>query len=140
MKMIENHLESIFDIEPGTTIAPVQQPMKTEIVQTNDADTSNLINQEDKEIGEQLATIYGYAVEAFEQQTNLITEVDPRFAARNAEVAAQYLNIALNSVNSRATIRNNKLKLKVDSQTPGTVNQNLIVADRNELLRLLGDQ
>lgn len=141
MNMIENHLESVFDIEPGTTISPIQKPapMKTEIVSTNDADTSSLINEEDKEIAQQLATIYGYAVEAFEQQTNLITEVDPRFAARNAEVAAQYLNIALNSVNSRATIRQNKLKLKVDGSTPGTVNQNLIVADRNELLRLLGE-
>lgn len=139
MNMIENHLESIFDIEPGTTIAPIQKPEpKTEIVKTED-EHDPLINKEDKEIAEQLATVYGYAVEAFEQQTNLITEVDPRFAARNAEVAAQYLKIALDSVNSRATIRQNKLKLRTDAENPGTVNQNLIVADRNELLKLLGD-
>jgi hypothetical protein len=148
MKLTDNHLEQIFDIESGTTIAKAQGQVAApnnvaqanEIVQTNDMDTAGLINEEDREVSQQLATVYGYAIEAFEQQTQMVTEVDPRFAARNAEVAAQYLNIALNSVNSRATIRNNKLKLKADGTNPNTVNNNLIVADRNELLKLLGEQ
>lgn len=137
MKLTDNPLEQIFDIESGTTISAVQPPQ--EIVKTNDMDTSSLINEEDQAVTQQLATIYGYAIDAFEQQTQMVTEMDPRFAARNAEVAAQYLNIALSSVNSRATIRNNKLKLKADGTNPNTVNNNLIVADRNELLKMLGE-
>jgi len=140
MKLTDNHLESVFGIEPGTTISKVQDPKPmTEIVSTNDTDTSSLINEEDLAVASQLATVYGYAIDAFEQQTQMVSEVDPRFAARNAEVAAQYLNIALDSIKSRATIRQNKLKMKIDGTTPGTVNQNLIIADRTELLKMLGE-
>ena len=143
MKLTDNPLEQIFDIEPGSTISkvqPVEQTQQTtEIVSTNDHDTASLINEEDTAVSSQLATIYGYAIDAFEQQTQMVQEVDPRFAARNAEVAAQYLNIALNSVETRAKIRHNKLKLKVDGGTPNTVNNNLIVADRNEILKMLAN-
>lgn len=134
-----NRLEDIFDIESGTTISTVQ-PKSTEIVSTDDVDTSSLINEEDRAVSQQLSTIYGYAIDAFEQQTQMVQEVDPKFAARNAEVAAQYLTIALNSVNTRATIRQNKLKLKSDGTNPNTVNNNLIVADRNEILKMLANQ
>lgn len=136
--LTSNRLEDIFDIESGTTISKVQPP-KTEIISTDDANTESLINEEDRAVSSQLSTIYGYAIDAFEQQTQMVQEVDPRFAARNAEVAAQYLNIALNSVNTRAKIRHEKLKLKVDGGTPNTVNNNLIVADRNEILKMLAD-
>lgn len=133
-----NRLEDIFDIESGTTISTVQ-PKSTEIVSTEDMDTSTLINEEDRAVSQQLSTIYGYAIDAFEQQTQMVQEVDPKFAARNAEVAAQYLTIALNSVNTRAKIRQDKLKLKADGTNPNTVNNNLIVADRNEILKMLAD-
>jgi len=135
-----HRLEDIFGIEPGTTISTVQ-PQNTQIVTTDDAatDTSSLINEEDKAVASQLSTIYGYAIDAFEQQTQLVQEVDPKFAARNAEVAAQYLKIALDSVETRAKIRHEKLKLKVDGGSPNTVNNNLIVADRNEILKMLAD-
>lgn len=133
-----NRLEDIFDIESGTTISTVQPP-KTEIISTDDTDTSTLINEEDRAVASQLQTIYGYAIDAFEQQTQMVQEVDPKFAARNAEVAAQYLKIALDSVDTRAKIRHDKLKLKVDGGQPNTVNNNLIVADRNEILKMLAN-
>lgn len=131
-------LEDIFGIESGTTISTVQH-QSTEIVSTNDTDTSSLINEEDHAIAGQLATIYGYAIDAFEQQTQMVQEVDPKFAARNAEVAAQYLKIALDSVGDRAKIRHDKLKLKVDGGTPNTINNNLIMANRNEILKMLNE-
>lgn len=134
-----NRLEDIFGIESGTTISTIQ-PQSSEIVTTNDMDTSSLINEEDREVSQQLKTVYGYAIDAFETQTQMVLEVDPKFAARNAEVAAQYLNIALNSINTRADIRHKKLKLKADGTNPNTVNNNLIVADRNEILKMLANQ
>jgi hypothetical protein len=63
--------------------------------------------------------------------------------ARNAEVAAQYLNIALNAVNSRvdAKAKRQKARLAANGGAPTTVNNNVIVADRNELLKqLLGSK
>ena len=98
---------------------------------------------EDLHIDGQLETIHNSAMGAFEQQARLAQEVDPRFSARNAEVAAQYLNIALNSVNSRvdAKFKRNKIKLAKDGAgSPTTVNQNIIVADRNAVLRALMTQ
>lgn len=133
-----HRLEDVFGIEPGTTISTVQ-PQNTQIISTDDSDTSSLINEEDQAVASQLSTIYGYAIDAFEQQTQMVQEVDPKFAARNAEVAAQYLKIALDSVETRAKIRHDKLKLKVDGGSPNTVNNNLIVADRNSILKMLAD-
>lgn len=133
-KMTTNHLENVFGIESGTTISTVQS-IEPEIITGEDPDVQN---QEDAAIGRQLATIYGYAIDAFEQQTQMVQEVEPKFAARNAEVAAQYLNIALNSINTRATIRNNKLKLKADG-SQSAEGSSAIMADRNELLRMMRD-
>jgi hypothetical protein len=133
-------LENVFGIESGTTISKVQPQQTTEIMSTDDTDTFSLINEEDRAVSSQLSTIYGYAIDAFEQQTQMVQEVDPKFAARNAEVAAQYLTIALNSVNTRAKVRHEKLKLKVEGSGPSTVNNNLIVADRNEILKMLANQ
>jgi hypothetical protein len=141
-KMTTSPLEDIFGIESGTTISTIQTP-RDELVVTPTAENNvQLINEEDKEINSQLASIYGYAMDAFEQQTQMVQEVDPRFAARNAEVAAQYLNIALNSIGQKAKIRHDKLKLEttITNQTPGAVNNNLIItADRNEILKMLID-
>jgi hypothetical protein len=138
MKLTSSHLESVFDLSPGTTISKVQPQKPSEIVSTAEqVDTSSLIGEEDQGVATQLQTIYGYAIDAFEQQTQMVQEVDPRFAARNAEVAAQYLSIALNSVNTRAKIRHDKLKLKADGSAPQTVNQNLFMGDRNEILKML---
>jgi metal-dependent amidase/aminoacylase/carboxypeptidase family protein len=67
-------------------------------------------------------------------------EVDPKFSARNAEVAAQYLTIALNAVNSRVDSKFKRQKIRIAKQeagTPNTVNNNVIVADRNQLLDML---
>lgn len=140
-KLVPHHLENLFDIEAGTTISkvqPVRHKKDPEIIEGVRAEEE--VNVEDKAVSSQLETIYGYAIDAYEQQTQLISSVDARFAARNAEVAAQYLNIALSSANSRAKIRHDKLKLKSGGGAIGTVNNNLIVtASRADVLKMLMD-
>jgi alkanesulfonate monooxygenase SsuD/methylene tetrahydromethanopterin reductase-like flavin-dependent oxidoreductase (luciferase family) len=72
-------------------------------------------------------------------------EVDPRFAARNAEVAAQYLNIALNATNSRVDAKAKRQKIRLQKQiaagaagSSNTItNSNVIIADRNAVLKAL---
>lgn len=127
----ESPLEDIFGIEKGTTVSQVQHRSPEVIEEADDG-------EEDVEIKTQLSTIYDYAIDAFEAQTSNVQSTDPRFAARNAEVAAQYLKIALDSTDSRAKNRHNKEKIRVargKAGTPDTVNNNLIVADRNDILR-----
>lgn len=128
LKFMESPLEDIFGIEKGSTLSPIQVKDPDIVDEGKDA--------EDKAIASQLATVYDYALESFETQTQLVNTVDPKFAARNSEVAALYLRIALDSVNTRAKIKTNKDKLNIIKDKQGSSNPDLITADRNELLRL----
>ena len=74
-----------------------------------------------------MQTVYGAAMETFKGQIEIANMVDPKYAARNAEVAAQFLKIALDA--AQAEDKANK------DAGPKTVNNNLIVADRNDLLK-----
>lgn len=78
---------------------------------------------------EKIQNVYTSAMEVFRNQIELVQMIDPKYAARNAEVAAQFLKIALDAANAEAK----------SAQEPSarTVNNNLIVTDRNELLKQL---
>lgn len=133
-KQIEHPLEESFDIEQGTTMTTTKKAVPTGIVAPEDYD------RKDKEIDDQLQEVYELALEEFENQTGRI--VEGKFAARNGEVAALFLNTALNAAKEKASIKMNKDKL-VSKVRPSSVTQNLtqnnIVADRNDILDLLED-
>jgi hypothetical protein len=95
---------------------------------------------EDLQIDGKLNEIYNNAVTAFNNHAGLAENSDPRFSARNGEVAAQYLKIALDSTNSKieAKYKRNKVKIaKLAAGTPNSLQQNLVVADRNDILKQL---
>lgn len=152
----EHPLETVFGLDAGTTFSEeVVNTLSTRPSELVDPTTGKVVSRsseaqpdelekeerlEDLHIDGQLDVIHSTALQAYEKQTRLIEEVDPKFAARNAEVAAQYLTLALNAVNSRvdAKYKRQKVRLaKATSNAPGTVNNNVIVADRNQLLKLM---
>lgn len=148
-------LEDVFNIDSGSTpvfgietdpTTPstdlIDPSTGTAIERKVDGLTSEDIAREDRlddlAVDRQLATIHDAALTAFNQQSRMSQEVDPKFAARNAEVAAQYLNIALNATNSRVDAKYKRGKLRIAAQqagTPQTLNQNVFIADRNAILR-----
>jgi len=154
-----NPLESVFDIEPGSTpvfhdihavtaaeinerATALVDPTTGELVPRKvDANVEEIDKEErleDLHIDGQLESVHTSAIIAFEKSSRMAEEVDPRFAARNAEVAAQYLNIALNAVNSRVDAKFKRQKIraaKIAAGAPTTVNNTVIVADRNALLK-----
>lgn len=154
-----NPLEKVFDLEPGSTpvfhdihhaaatevnerASTLVDPTSGEIIERkSEPDHEELQKEErleDLHIDGQLESVHTSALVAFEKSSRMAEEVDPRFAARNAEVAAQYLTIALNAVNSRvdAKFKRQKVRLaKEKSSAPSTVNNTVIIADRNELLK-----
>ncbi len=133
-KTIDTPFEELFDIEPGTTEAVIQPPA------IKDIDSPEMEDEEDKHVSKQLETVYEYAIESYEQQTNTVQSIDPKFAARNAEVAAQYLKIALDAADTRAKNKNSRKKINaalLKAGTPDTLNQNLIVTNRNELFDMV---
>lgn len=98
---------------------------------------------EDKEISGKIDEIYGAAMEAYQNQTAFVEILEPRYAARNAEVAAGYLNTALNAVSLKAKVKNEKRKLS--SGQAGFIpygnntTNNVVVADRNQLLKMMAE-
>ena len=96
---------------------------------------------EDKEITGKINEIYDNAMQAYQNQTAYIEIMEPRYAARNAEVAANYLNTALNAVALRARVKNEKRKAS-SAFIPykhGGGGGNIVVADRNEILRMMAE-
>lgn len=96
-------------------------------------------DDEDKAISAKIDDVYDKAIDAFEEQTAYTQVIEPRYAARNAEVAANYLKIALDAASTRAKVKEGKNKsqpfIPFNNQNSGT--QNIVVADRNDLLKMM---
>ena len=80
-------------------------------------------------------------MEAYQNQTAFVEILEPRYAARNAEVAANYLNTALNAVSLKAKVKNEKRKVGQAGFIPyaNQTTNNVVVADRNQLLRMMAE-
>lgn len=127
----EHPLEEVMGIEPGTTVAAITE-RSTELVISDEYD------DKDSEIEEQFQEVYDAAFQAFEDQADSSETIDPKFRARNSEVGVQFLNTALAAAKEKSNMKQHKDKLTIDkvkNTGPQTLHQNLIVADRNQLLR-----
>ncbi len=133
-RKVEHPLEDVFDITPGTTALPV---VKTD--STDEIKPTETYDEKDDEIEKKLQNIADAAIDAYDAQVMIVEELeDPKFAARNMEVANQLLSTALAAVKERAEIKKHKDKLVATTKkAPSTVNQNLIVGSRNEILKKL---
>lgn len=145
MKRI-NPLEEAFNMQPtsmlgdGTydaTYIPEEEAETTEAVATIDQSIPPPKDIEDQEIFNKLDAIHTKAITAFDNQTDLIEIIDPKYAARNAEVAAQYLAAALNAVNLMAKVKDGREKRRDTAKAPTTVNNNLVLTDRNSILKMI---
>jgi hypothetical protein len=127
-------LEDVFDIEEGTTMLP-KTIVQSEVVPYEDYD------EKDDELDKQFQNIHDLALTAFEQQSEEAEIVDPKYKARNAEVAVQYLNTALQATNSKAQLKHAKDKLEVSKLRIGTqAAETGAQMDRNEILRMFAEQ
>lgn len=129
---VAHPMEDIFDIEEGTTIVERVETLPTPLAPMEEYDVK------DDEIEKQFQEVYDAAMTAFEITSESVQQVEPKFRARNEEVAVQYLTTALAAANSKAGLKQHKDKVsvsKVKASTPGTVHNNLIVADRNDILK-----
>jgi len=133
--IVEHPMEEILDIEPGTTLVP-------RVERTTELVSSEHYDEKDQEIEEQVQEIYDAAMGAFETQMEEAELVEGKYKARNGEVAVQFLNAALNAAKEKANLKQHKDKMVIAQnkyQGPNTVNQNLIVADRNEILKRIAN-
>jgi hypothetical protein len=131
-EVVEHHLESVFDIKPGTTLLEAES-LESDVVDSDDYD------EKDKTIDEQFQTIYDTALTAFADQAGLINnESDPKFSARGMEVANQFLTTALMAAKEQANLKmhkdNNKIK---QHKITGNVTNNNLIMTREEFFSMM---
>lgn len=100
----------------------------------------NAKDEEDREIDRKIDEVYDAAINAFNTQTAYTELIEPRYAARNAEVAANYLNIALNAANSRARVKGDRAKTKAFvpyNNSQSKLGGQTVVASREEIMKML---
>ena len=137
-KIISHPLEDALGIEPCSTVVEYQEFIPAEIVEMPNYD------EKDNEIEGKLEEIYTLAIGNVSAISDEMDRVEGKYKARIGEVTATMLNVALGAVKQKADLKAHKDKLSLDkasSKTPHTLNQNLVVADRNDILRaLMGDK
>ena len=133
-KIISHPLEDALGIEPCSTVVEYQEFIPAEIVEMPNYD------EKDNEIENKLEEIYTLAIGNVSAISDEMDRVEGKYKARIGEVTATMLNVALGAVKQKADLKAHKDKLSADSRTsksPHTVNNNLVVADRNDILRAL---
>jgi len=94
-------------------------------------------DEEDKDLDAKFDMIYDTALETFQSQTEYTQIIEPRYAARNAEVAATYLTIALNAAATRAKVKGDRKRQAAFVPYAGKTQNNVVVASREEIMRMI---
>lgn len=97
-------------------------------------------DEDDVEIEKRIDEVYKAAIDAFNNQTAYTEIIEPRYAARNAEVAAGYLNIALAAANSRSKAKTDRKRANqsfIPHGGQGKTTNNIVIANREEVLRMI---
>lgn len=133
-----NPIDAIFDFQQENDEHKYQQVTEGELAEMAEVPQPPEKDQDDVEIDKKIDTIYDSALDAYNTQTAYTEIIEPRYAARNAEVAAQYLNIALNAAATRARVKGDR---KRNSQfvpyAAGAKTGGVVVASREEIMRLI---
>jgi hypothetical protein len=125
--------ESIFDLDPGSTVIdqvvttsePTEQPVQ--------------YDDKDQEINNQLQQVFDAAFGAFEAQRLSTEGMNPQFQNRALEVASTFLNTALAAINSKSQFKQAKDKIVKPTGNVNNTTNNLIM-DRDDMLRMLMKQ
>lgn len=138
-KQIEHPMEEVLEIEPGTTVVEYKELVPVEPVKIAEYDVK------DDEIEGKLEEIYTVAMGQVEAVGDELDRVEGKYKARIGEVTANMLNVALGAVREKREMKSHKDKLFVSASAlknklaggEKTVNNNLIVADQSEILRVI---
>lgn len=137
---ITNPLDELFNTLPGDLeqegeYIPTTEGTVAELNGTADAQVPK--DEEDIEIDSKIDTVYTAAMDAFNNQTAYMEMIEPRYAARNAEVAANYLNIALNAASVRARVKGDRRKNATFVPFSNNKTNGAVVASREDIMKML---
>lgn len=139
---MKNPLCDVFNMRPLEDVTDDQYAL-AELPQTQiEQPTAAPIDHKDEDdilVEKRIDEVYDAAIDAYRQQQEYIEVIEPRYAARSAEVAANFLTIALTAANSRAKVKTDRKRANqvfIPHTTSKTTN-NVLVADRNEILKMI---
>ncbi len=143
--VMKNPLDTLFDIEDsmttGVEIDDYEQASSQEIAALQSPNSSPAVVEKDAEDVENDARfdeVYSTAIETFQNQMAYTEIIEPRYAARNAEVAATFLNLALQAASAKARVKTDRKRSTMFiPQAGGKTVNNTIVASREEILRMI---
>ncbi len=123
------------NLERALDLVPVPEDKTKGLSILTDSDEDKL------PIDQSLTDVYERAMMAFEEQVNNAGIVEPRFAARNMEVAKMFLDSAIEALKLRNRQTEHKDKVILSNaklgRVAGKTTNNILIADRNDILRKL---
>jgi hypothetical protein len=135
-RTIAHPLEEAFDIEEGTTLIEYTEVIPEKLVEVPSYDSK------DDEIEQKLEEVYISAMGTVATVADALETAESKHKARIGEVTAAMLMVALGAIREKRELKKHKDvhvgKASVGNM-PHTVNNNLIVTDRNEILRLIAN-
>lgn len=140
MQQLKHPLDSVFGISEGETEDEIDSNYEMIEAQQQASPPQDIKDEDDKLVEARIDEVYGAAINAFNQQVSYTEIIEPRYAARNAEVAANYLNIALAAANSRAKVKVDRKRSNssfVPYSPGGKTTNNILIANREEILKMI---
>lgn len=138
VKNMENPLDTLFDVDPEEReMVEYEQASASEIAALASPAGTPEKDAEDIETDRKIDEVYDQALGTFQNQMAYTEIIEPRYAARNAEVAATYLNIALSAATAKAKIKGDRKRIGVFIPNGNKVTNNTIVATREEIMRMI---
>jgi hypothetical protein len=135
MSTLTSHpLERVLNLENGSSTELYDAQSVAEIAIECDSLPSQY-DVGDGEIHDQTQQIYRLALKAFQDQNDSVVTLEGKYKSRAAEVAAQFLTIALNAVGEKSKLKQHKDKIK---KAELEIETNAVISmDRNHLLRAI---
>jgi hypothetical protein len=138
-----NPLDTFFNIEqePGVdTDYPAVAMTEADLAALQAPTSEPSKDAEDEQIDQKIDEVYTASMETFRNQMDHVEMMEPRYAARNAEVAASFLNIALQAAAARARVKTDRKRnstfIPFNSNNPNRT----VTASRDEIMRMLASQ
>jgi hypothetical protein len=137
---VTNPLDELFNIQ-SSHLEDDNEYVNTTKGELAALDSSNNQKSEkdidDIDIDNKLDNIHDTAINTFQNQMAYTEIIEPRYAARNAEVAASYLNIALNAIATKAKVKDNRKKSSTFIPFSNGNSNGNVVASREDIMRLI---
>lgn len=144
---MKHPLDNVFNIESETELSiedeygAAEVPKRSALPMSPEETPPDIKDEDDLLVEKRIDEVYDAAMDTFRSQTEFTEIVDPKFAARNAEVAAGFLNIALSAAAARAKVKVDRKRSNQSfvpySNQPGRSQTNVVVASREEILKMM---